>query len=80
MGRWAACKPMPTASELIGVPCYGGLDLGESDDFSAWARGWVLDDGRLAVKMRYWIPQAALERYPESAISGVAAGRHPDRD
>ena len=33
LGRWAACKPMPAASELVGVPCYGGLDLGESDDF-----------------------------------------------
>ena len=64
MGRWSSCKPMPTASTLIGMPCYGGLDLGESDDFSAWARGWVLDDGRLAVKLRFWIPQAALERYP----------------
>ena len=64
MGRWSSCKPMPTASTLIGMPCYGGLDLGESDDCSAWARGWVLDDGRLAVKLRFWIPQAALERYP----------------
>jgi phage terminase large subunit-like protein len=64
LGRWAACKPLPSDDELIGVPCYGGLDLGESDDLSAWARIWPLDDGRVAVKMRYWLPSAALERYP----------------
>lgn len=64
MGRWAACQAMPSESTLLGAPCFGGLDLGESDDFSAWARIWVLDDGRVAAKFRFWVPQAALERYP----------------
>ena len=64
MGRWAACQPMPSDDELIGADCFGCLDLGETDDFTAWGRLWVLDDGRVAVKMRYWVPQAALERYP----------------
>jgi phage terminase large subunit-like protein len=64
MGRWAACKPMPSDAELVGAPCFGCLDLGESDDFSAWGRIWILADGRVAVKMRYWIPSAALEKHP----------------
>lgn len=64
MGQWAACQAMPGDDEIIGSPCYGGLDLGETDDFSAWTRIWLLDDDRVAVKTRYWIPQAAKERYP----------------
>jgi phage terminase large subunit-like protein len=64
MGRWVSCKEMPTEAELVGAECFGCLDLGETDDFSAWGRLWVLNDGRLAVKMRYFLPQSALERYP----------------
>jgi phage terminase large subunit-like protein len=64
MRSWDACQPFPKASELVGVPCFGGLDLGQSDDISAWARVWALDDGRLAVKMRFWLPESALEKYP----------------
>jgi len=54
----------PNPSELLGRPCYGGLDLGLNDDFAAWARLWVLDDGTLAVVMRFWLPSAALTKYP----------------
>jgi phage terminase large subunit-like protein len=64
MGKWAACLPMPTEAELVGAPCFGCLDLGETDDFSAFGRVWVLADGRIAVKMRYWLPDVALERFP----------------
>jgi phage terminase large subunit-like protein len=63
MGQWVSCQPMPTDEELIGAPCFGGLDLGETDDFSAWSRIWLLDDGRVAVKTRYWVPEAAVTRY-----------------
>lgn len=65
VAKWNACQPMPSASELVGCPCYGGLDLGESDDFSAWERIWLLPDGRVAVKSRFWVPQVALDRHPD---------------
>lgn len=64
MGRWAACQSMPSEAELIGADCFGCLDLGETDDLTAWGRLWVLKDGRVAVKMRYFIPSDALERFP----------------
>jgi len=64
MGRWSACRPFPSEGELAGVPCFGGLDMGETDDLCAWVVGWVLPDGRLAVKMRCWLPREALVRYP----------------
>lgn len=63
MEAWRACPGPVAESELLGMPCYGGLDLGMSDDFSAWVRIWVLDDGRVAVKCRFWIPESALEKY-----------------
>lgn len=64
MGKWADCQPMPSESELAGADCFGCLDVGEVDDFSAFGRIWVLSDGRVAVKMRYWLPREALRRYP----------------
>ena len=64
MGRWAACKPMPTEAELLKASCYGCLDLGETDDLTAWGPLWVLPDGRVAVKFHYFIPSDALERFP----------------
>lgn len=65
MGRWAACLPMPSERELVGAPCFGCLDLGETDDLTAWGRLWVLDDGRVAVKIRYFIPRDSLQRFPD---------------
>lgn len=64
MTNWRGCKPMPLESALLGVPCFGGLDLGQHDDFTAWVLIWLLPDGRVAVRPRFWIPQKALETYP----------------
>jgi len=64
LAQWFACQTPPAAAELVGVPAYGGLDLGMTDDFSAWVRGWMLDDGRLVVKCRFWVPEGALEKFP----------------
>lgn len=69
MVKWLGCQPLPSDEELSGLPCYGGLDLGMSDDFTAWIRMWDLEDGRVAVKARFWIPRAALERYPNRPYS-----------
>ena len=64
LGAWHKCQPRPPAADLLGVPCFGGLDLGQSDDFSAWILIWTLDDGRVAVVPRFWIPRATLDAYP----------------
>jgi len=66
MAKWRACGelPMPSAAALAGAPCYGGLDLGQTDDFAAWARLWDLGDC-CAVAMRFWLPRAALDKYPD---------------
>jgi phage terminase large subunit-like protein len=65
MKLWQACQPLPTEAELDAAPLkIGGLDLGQTDDFSAFARLYFLADGRVGVKMRFWLPESALEKYP----------------
>lgn len=62
--KWAACQALVSDADLVGLPCFGALDAGQSDDLFSWVRIWVLEDGRIAVKCRFWLPQAALEKYP----------------
>lgn len=63
MTKWLACDHRYTDAYLLGAACYGGLDLGQTDDISAFAKLFVLDDGRYAVRMRYWLPRSAIEKY-----------------
>jgi len=62
--QWDACATARD-DELVGAPCFGGLDLGQSDDFTAWVRIYLLADGRVAVRCRFWLPEAALHKWPE---------------
>jgi phage terminase large subunit-like protein len=62
--KWQACSAHVPDEDLVGAPCYGGLDLGQSDDLCAWVRAWMLPDGRVAVRGRYWLPESALARFP----------------
>jgi phage terminase large subunit-like protein len=62
--KWDACQ-VASDAELIGRPCYGGLDLGQADDFTAWVRVWLLKDGRVGVRSRFWVPRFALTKYPD---------------
>lgn len=64
MKKWRACQRFEE-HELEGALCYGGLDLGYRGDFSSFARVWMLADGRVAVKMRRWLPQGAIDRIAE---------------
>lgn len=65
MMKWRACSTVIADDELAGVPSYGGLDLGQSDDLCAWVRIWLLEDDRVAVRARFWLPEAALTKYPD---------------
>lgn len=65
MGKWGSCKPLPADSELIGAECYGCLDMGETDDLTAWGRLWLFDDGRVATKFHFFAPESALQQFPD---------------
>ena len=64
MNKWRACGAFIPDEELTGLPCYAGLDFGKSDDFTAFIMVWLLEDGRQAVRSRFWLPEAALTKYP----------------
>ncbi len=64
MVKWHLCGGKVLAHELTGARCFAGLDLGLKDDFSAFVRIWQLKDGRIWVVPKFWIPSAALERWP----------------
>ncbi len=64
MEKWAQCQGTATEADLLDAPCFAGLDLGMSDDLTAFVRIWPLDDGRIAVKARFWVPQSSLVKFP----------------
>jgi len=64
MSSWTDGAGTVDDAELHGQPCYAGLDLGQSDDFTAFVRLWTLDDGRVVVRCRFWLPEAALTAHP----------------
>jgi phage terminase large subunit-like protein len=64
MVKWMACqKVIISDDELRLAPCYGGLDLGQTDDLSAWVLVWVLESC-LLVRVRFWIPEVGIDLYP----------------
>jgi phage terminase large subunit-like protein len=76
MEAWHACAGDVAEAELAGRPCYGGLDLGQSDDLSAFVRLWMLEDGRAVVRCRFWVPQSALMAFPNRPYDVWRRGGH----
>jgi|SRR5215831_662327 len=60
--KWLACGATVPAAELVGVPCYAGLDLAQSDDFCAFVVLWLLPDERAAVEAHFWLPSKTIDR------------------
>jgi phage terminase large subunit-like protein len=64
---WVACRRELELPALIagGFPCYGGLDLSRTRDFTAFTLTWVLDATkdaeRLASKTWFWTPADTLK-------------------
>lgn len=87
LAAWDAC-PAITDASLELMPCWGGLDLGMSDDWSAFALVWQLDDSRYAVKCHFWIPEETTRRqdgrpydhWTDSGLVTVTPGTVTDYD
>jgi len=47
-------------AKLLGRTCYGGLDLGETNDMTAWGLLFPGERDLLEVLMRYWVPEERL--------------------
>lgn len=72
---WLACKGTVDVAAMVeaGYPCYGGLDLSQTRDFTALTFVWVLDNTkdaeRFAAKTWFWTPKATL---PDRSASDQA--------
>lgn len=68
---WDACAgEPPTEEELQAADCWGGLDLGASNDLAAFALCWRLDGGRAFVRVWGYLPDADLaERCTRDGIN-----------
>lgn len=63
--QWQACgDPVVPDEELLELPCFGGIDLGQSDDFSAAVLVWPRTDDWV-VRAWCWIPEAVQEAKPD---------------
>lgn len=61
MAVWDRNKQKIAESELIGRPCFGGLDLSTTTDIAACAFVFPIDD-LFAVLMRYWVPELNVRK------------------
>lgn len=58
---WKLCQRPIDDSELIGRPCYGGLDLSRRKDLTAFTLAWELADNSVAIRTYFWTPQDELK-------------------
>jgi phage terminase large subunit-like protein len=60
---WDATAGLLNESDLVGRPCYAGLDLASTTDIAALVLVFPLEDGELAVVPHFWVPRdTARER------------------
>jgi phage terminase large subunit-like protein len=63
MGRWRRCAEPISEEELIGRPCWGGLDLSMTTDLTAW--GLVFPptplDPKYRLLVRHFLPRDEIE-------------------
>ena len=58
---WKACAAAPyDADLLLKEKCFGGLDLASTTDLSAFSLAFPLDDGRVALIVRHYMPADTL--------------------
>lgn len=59
--KWDACgKEAVDPAELIGRPCYGGLDLSTTQDMTAFVAIFPRDSGGYDVRCLFWLPEANI--------------------
>jgi len=71
---WDACGGMVDEAALRGRPAYGGLDVAQVRDLTAFALAFPADDGSYDVLVRFWAPEATIAkdaRYAEYVRRGL---------
>jgi phage terminase large subunit-like protein len=60
--KWEACgEHRYHEAELAGLPCYGGLDLSNTSDITAFILVFPMEDGTARLLCRFWIPKNYAE-------------------
>lgn len=57
MERWARCGGRVDPRQLAGRECFGGLDLSQTRDLTAFVLAFPDVDGRIALLCRFWAPE-----------------------
>lgn len=57
---WSSIIGQIDDDELVGLPCWLGLDLSSRKDLTALAAVWKRPDGHLFARIFYWTPKATL--------------------
>ncbi len=65
--RWNRCPAQRIPLEqLLGLPCWGALDLASTTDMTAWRLLWYLGKGKGFYTMgRFWVPEDAVHQRTE---------------
>jgi len=57
MEKWDATAGYVIEDDLVGLECWGGLDLSTNTDLTAFVLVFKMPDGRYHVLPRFWIPK-----------------------
>lgn len=58
--EWRSCALGIPEEEYKELPCWGGLDIAQVRDMTAFALMWRLPDGRVVWRSWFWIPEGAV--------------------
>jgi phage terminase large subunit-like protein len=66
MIAWDGCGGGVVEEDLVGKPCWGGLDYATRWDFTAFVMLFFLGGGRYAVKPHFWLPEESAARVEQA--------------
>ena len=59
--HWSRCVRRFSEKRLAGLRCWGAIDLSKTTDFTVWTLYFLLEDGRMYAKHRFYIPRDMIE-------------------
>lgn len=66
LAKWRRCARAFDLEDMIGLPCYGGLDLASTTDIAAWRMVWHDPDEDFWYSWgRFWVPEEAVKQRTE---------------
>jgi phage terminase large subunit-like protein len=72
LGRWQRCNAPVVLDDLIGHPCWGGLDLASTQDLTVFRLVWLVD-GVFYTHAWRWVPANAVAQRTERGTVPYAA-------